>query len=385
MARRPKKSKLSRFSKAKRLSYRVPVVVAASQLFAVGIVKCVSVLSLSCSERFLPHLWRAVQLSVSARGNTFVGIGGTLVYPIIIAIRDGTRVFWEKGWPGVRDLIKQRYAMALSIAGAIWLILVMWNFIFMEPRSFSVSEIADYSQGIVVDLAATDSNRDAIGTGFWVDAKGYMLTCSQKREMKLAVAAIFPPHLQGRFLIESGSMYTPGESIYFDSDTGIELVRVYNNPFIRNMHLFASVEDKKTHKIKEFVTEKFWVPCLSPDLAKVGEQIFLVGVEPSQDPAQSSDKFPEVSVVEGRVIRLGLDTSVKKHSLRIYTTLPWKASYRGSPVLDLSKRVIGIVMDLDSGEVGTGNSVLIPAKYAVNALTEATPSMSKIQPTVPFN
>jgi hypothetical protein len=379
MAHRSKKSKHLRLPKQKRLTLHIPLAVAGLQIFGIAISLCIFALLLPCSETFPTHLWRAVKATIALRGTTIVGIAWSILYPTLSRLYDAIIAFRQKGRLGMKDQIKKhRLVSSLAVVGAGWIILVIWNFIFMRPPSFSGAEIAEFSQGVVVNLGSTYFSEDTIGTGFWIDTKGYILTCFPKPVANPGVAELIPDLKGSLFIIAGAAIHARGEMVLFDTETGIEVVRVYENPFVRKLHAVWSTENTKTHR-KEATTEKFWVPCLSSNLVNVGEPIFLAGIEPGVKGE------PELSTVEGRVTRIGIDMNVNERFLRIYTNLPFKTSYRGAPVLDASKFVIGIVMDsAGGGGVEAGNAVLIPAKYAVDALTEAAPLMCPIQPTGPF-
>jgi hypothetical protein len=273
----------------------------------------------------------------------------------------------------VRKLIKDSYAKALSLGGAAWVIaiwvaLVMWNFIFMEPRASTTNEIADFYQGLVITLS---SDQDVSRTGFWIDDKGYVLTYSRKIEDHVSVGTMRAPLLHGSLISSSGITSTYGKPVYYNSKTGIEIVQVDNNPFIRKERNIAlSIEANGEVNMAQ---EKCWVACLSPDLVRGGEAVFLGAVE------YDASGDPAISTKSGMVTRRD-NGPVNSPGLRIYTTFPFKRSYLGAPVLDISERLVGIVV----GDDGTGNAVLIPTQYVIAAVKEAKPQLTTIAPTVHF-
>src|SRR6266568_4830393 len=77
---------------------------------------------LPCGEGYIARLWRAIQTSVSARGNTFLGLIAALAYPIAEVLHAGPRTFRQKGLRGLFQLIKKHFAAkTLSVAGAVWI------------------------------------------------------------------------------------------------------------------------------------------------------------------------------------------------------------------------------------------------------------------------
>jgi hypothetical protein len=197
----------------------------------------------------------------------------------------------------------------------------------------------------MVDLETDSPKQKLFGNGFWVDPKGYAVTCSRKRDSPLIVGTMMPRIWDGKSTSYlAGVKYTWGESAYYDADTGVEVVRVYDNPFIRTIHTFVQ------HTPWNGITEKYWTACLSVGRPYVGEPIFLAAAEPNRDESDkdkdSGESVPEIELVEGKVTSLG-DGTAPRHwsSLRIYTSLPSKPWCRGAPVLDTSRRVIGLVSD----------------------------------------
>ena len=154
-----------------------------------------------------------------------------------------------------------------------------------------------------------------------------------------------------------------GKSDYYDPNSTLEVVWVPDSPFGRNHHQLAMSIDAKTGTV-ERTDERYAVPCLCSENVAVGESIFLAGVE------RSEDQQSEVSVfVPGVVTKIGGDA--KRNRMRIYTDLRFKPSYQGAAVLDLSKHVMGIVINGDDA----GNAVLVPARYVREALAAAGPVM----------
>jgi hypothetical protein len=370
------------FTSPERLSLRPPLLIFILQMVAIDLTECVRVHRTLCFEPCSSRLLRAAQLSITARGTTFLGIVFALVYPAYIALAEGKRAYRQEGTPGLRKLFGERYAKTLEISAGIWAALVIYNFIFIGSPIFSTPQVADFSKGIMVDLEAVTfaSKQEIVGNGFWVDPKGYVVTCARKRDSPLRVGTMLPSvwdvsDTESIYSL-SGVKYTWGQSAFYDSDTGVEIIRVFENPFIRTSHTGVR------QGLGSEITEAYWTACISDTRPEVGEPIFLAASEPGTQGSDPNDgkSPPEIMLTEGRITRLGNEMSGPGHwsSLRIYTTLPLKRWYRGAPVLDASRKVIGVVADSPEGD--TGDAVLVPAKYIIDALRAASPSMTVINP-----
>jgi hypothetical protein len=320
-----------------------------------------------------PHrAWRALWLSISANGTTVLGLVATLLTSSALLIRVGLR----RGWSGIKGHWSRHLQTGFNVLVVWWLIVFLYQTIFMPPEDFSAEEIERFAQGIVVVIASTDTASVPVGTGFWADDKGYAFTYGDPKESDTNRSIVrigmvmTPPLLTGKLLtVITGVMYASGQLVYHDPDTGIKIVRVYNNPFSRKFHGFAEAEDTKSHEMERTI-ERYWVPQLSAQAnVNVGDHLFLTGIEPGDKENLA------MSTIEGQVIRLGADTSSQKRFLRIYTSLPFKPSYCGAPVLNTTKSIVGMIACMPGS-----TSVVIPSQYLSAALLEAKPQMTAFEP-----
>ena len=107
------------------------------------------------------------------------------------------------------------------------------------------------------------------------------------------------------------------------------------------------------------VEEQYRVPEISKEMAKVGEDVYLVCVE-------SHGVEFTTRTVSGRVERIGTDRVLGQGGriLRIYTSIPYLPIYRGAPVLDASEQLVGIAEESDSG------TIIIPSTYILEIRKE---------------
>jgi hypothetical protein len=111
---------------SKRLHLRIPLLAFIAQIIAIALTECVRMYRGPCVEPCSSRLLRAVQLSVTASGTTFLGVALALVYPIA----EGMRTYAHEGRLGVKKLFKEKQARTLGIAVVIWLVLISLPFRF---------------------------------------------------------------------------------------------------------------------------------------------------------------------------------------------------------------------------------------------------------------
>lgn len=304
----------------------------------------------------VPHrAWRAWVLSVSALGTTLLAILVSVIAILVSLLLAGH----QKGWLSMRRRWQQRIRDGVLFGVLVlWSAVFLWHFIFLPPETFSVDEIARFAQGIVVVRGSANEVSMLVGTGFWADERGYAFICRDPEESDADRSAVkvgmitMPPLLTGKLMaLATGIMYGPGQLVYDDPETGIKLVYVENNPFTRKFHGFAEAEDINSGEVERSV-EEYWVPQLSAQNVNVGDPLFLAGIE-----LREKDTLA-MSTVEGRVVGLWPSLSSPKRFLRISTSLPFKPSYCGAPVLSATKLIVGMVACVPGS-----TAVVIPVQY----------------------
>jgi hypothetical protein len=227
----------------------------------------------------------------------------------------------------------------------------------------SGTELARFGAGTVVQIVNDASGAASpVATGFWLNDKGYVATCLHSLNGLTNPGAFVPmPPLFGEMMTaSSGGMITMVTLIAEDKEADIAILQVINSPFQRQMHAFASAQrlDEKGGPVgePEVTQEQYWVPVLAPDLPKNGDDIIGVGFV--------HDSLPVVSYNFGRVKRVGTDYATKKTPLRLYTSLPFKESDCGAPIINNAKTVIGMIRGTDE----SSNGVAIPVSYVLGLL-----------------
>ena len=234
----------------------------------------------------------------------------------------------------------------------------------------SGTELAKFGAGTVVQLVSNADSRGSfnpIATGFWLNNKGYIATCVRSLEGRTRIGAFVPmPPLLGQNLtVGSGGITTGLEPVVVDREADIAILHVIQNPFDRSMHGIAMAQqlDDNGHPLgqPEATQEQYWVPAITSDLAQSGDEIIRVAFT-------QQDGMPVVNHDFGHITRMGVDFSsgATKKSHRIYTSVPFKDSDCGAPIINNAKTVIGMVLGSD-GKF----SIAIPAIYILDALKTA--------------
>lgn len=241
----------------------------------------------------------------------------------------------------------------------IWLF--SWGVIFavsyftLSLEKFSPEEISAYSQKTVVRVIDSDTGKGS--TGFWVDRHGLLVSVGKQRGywQTVDVESVLDAFPGNHIEIQGGYRKVSGLVNFSDSDTGINIIHVADNPFERKIHMSAAIKFEKNKNRNEAASESYDVANLSEKRPTSGSQIFLRTIE-------SNEGIPEFQMKRGAIVRIGLTTNSQK-GVRIYTDIQFKPSYVGAPVFDTGKFVIGIV-----SEEPSENVILIPSEYVVKAL-----------------
>lgn len=228
----------------------------------------------------------------------------------------------------------------------------------------SGTELAKFGAGTVVQIVndAMGAAPTPIATGFWLSDKGYIATCLHSLNGGSEIGAFvpMPPLLGKQMTVSSGGMTTAVKPIAVDKEADVAIMQVVASPFQRQMHGFAfaqRVDDKGAGVGKPEITqEQYWVPAVASDLAQSGDEVIKVGF--------AYDHLPVVNYDFGHIKRIGTDSSAQKKSFRFYTSLPFKESDCGAPLINNAKTVIGMLRGSDD----SANSVATPVSYVMDLL-----------------
>jgi len=228
-----------------------------------------------------------------------------------------------------------------------------------QKAIFSQKDISDYGASIIVGVGTGENeyptNSQALsllGTGFWVNTNGAFLTCVQPRLLRLKAGSfvltnwdvfiIFPPELKRG--IASVIIISEANPMIWDKVryTMLAFVAPNFNPFTR-----------KTYEGRSVV--KYNIPVISKTEPNVGDLIYIPVAERVKEGVAPS-------MVEGHIERIGVDVSIPTLEARFYTSILFKPSYLGAPVLNESEEVIGVVGNYQP------NIAVIPTTHIIELL-----------------
>jgi hypothetical protein len=297
-----------------------------------------------------------VPLVFVLQANGVVTIGwlpSLVIYVIVVALFGWAFSRWEVAsrWkPLKRYTSMAGVCMFLSAISAYGVV----NEFRKEHLPISLKDISDFSSGIVASIGEREYSSFALpgklevhktyaGTGVFVRDDWYLATCAKAVENKpepSVLLASFPDIKKSVLML--GSLVVPSKIVKTDA-FGLAILKV-QTPIAKmnsNGHDF----------------ERSWVPRFEEGLPQVGQRIFVYGVE-------SGGFSPSFSVIEGHVTRIG--SSSLNSGVAIFSTLPFRSSFCGAPVLNEAKAVIGLMM----GSADGGDSEITLARYIVGAMKD---------------
>lgn len=223
-----------------------------------------------------------------------------------------------------------------------------------SEKELSAGQISEIASGMV--MAITKSERH-IASAFYVDTEAHIATCASvvaSPTAPVGVSIATPPMKMGKMEI-AGGITRLSASPVTRSEDGVSLLKValaiFEGP--------AAAQVRRGHNLPSggvAYVGRTWIAELSPSLPVVKEKLFVYGLEPTE--------IPSFSLLEGEIIRLG--TSSKGSGIRAFTTVRWRESYCGSPVLNVSGKVIGLL----SGITSDGDTELIPSTAILNLMEQ---------------
>jgi hypothetical protein len=354
---------------------------------------------MSVLDFLLDFAYRAWESSVQAMGTTTLAlIISFLAIPLLVLFLEWAgKGFTREGWSVVAEHARTNLIVS-TVTALIWLAVffyhcgVVRNGIYQDsgkiqaPRleerlpspppfaieavrhtvhRFTAKELASFGRGVAIQLGEEVLTLPGkppefipVAVGFWASSKGYVVTCLHPIPMqqKFLVAAVpMPPLLGQHIIIPGGGMYTGAELIDKDDDGDLALLRVFNSPFERTMHMGAFFKSLKTGEV-ESQSEEYWVPQIASNLAESGDEVVRIGF--------ASEAMPVISPDFGHIIRAGVDVSKKASPLRLYTSLPFKTTDCGGPLINEKKQIVGLIIGPDpTSTFMEPRGLAVPSRY----------------------
>ena len=181
----------------------------------------------------------------------------------------------------------------------------------------------------------------------------YIVTCidsqhsaAPQRGNIIGIGLLHTPPSGKMFLLEGSVLYMKGIVIGYDSDSAIEIVQAANG-------LSQQIAYNKYGTVGPSTA-----PRITRKGSHAGDQIFVAVVE------TDSENMPEPASISGQVKRVGYDISSTRKPARIYTDIPFRASYLGAPVLNASEALVGIICGSEQDNL----AVALPAQYVSDVI-----------------
>jgi hypothetical protein len=222
----------------------------------------------------------------------------------------------------------------------------------------TVKEASTFASGIVAyidnDKLFTDKEHFDLhhryrGTGVLIRDDWYIATCTRAVDALPAPTILLakPPFIDKNVLgrIAFGVMGTV--VVTYD---GVAIVRMNMPASIPKMR---PVDPRDVNPVFGYQS----VPAFDYGLPEVGQRVFLSGVE-NGTPAS-------FGTFEGKIIRVG--EAEVGHGMAMFSTLPFKDSYCGAPVINEHKTVIGLM----SAATPDGTSEILLAREILHAMIDA--------------
>ncbi len=310
------------------------------------------------SHRF----WRTLELAISAHGTTM----WALVVGVIAGLYPLIKIWWKGGIPAMKRHWKKEFATTFRVISAFWVVTFIYHAIWPPPESLSLAQMETLLRETVLEVSMNDQTHSPIGVGVWIDPRGYAFTVGLPADQKVDsiparyLAGTIMPMLDGKMIqVASGVVRRQANVYHYDSDTGVSIMLVFNNPFVFGDD-FGVVAESGDSKIRESSIARSLIPTISPNQVDVGTKLF-VGTINRQEIVDVS-----MAIQEGTVTRLGFDTNknIQKKAKRIYTSIPFQKKFVGAPALNEQGQLVGIV-SATSRDI----TELIPVSYLMEICT----------------
>lgn len=225
-----------------------------------------------------------------------------------------------------------------------------------DISSFCYSRVVALTSGMAPNAPGTRPGLKAItGTGFWVDRNGTAITCRE------AVEVIKPPE---------SPFVAPQVEAGIEKSGGIEVIHSGSALIFPVASAQADGPFAVLHvSYTDAEISLFGIPVridpftLSTEMPKVGDHVFVVGVE--------AGRVPTFTPLDGTILRIAsgphfpVEAFSDMHSYRdTYCGAPVVA---GVPIVGGAEDVIGMAV----GETSSGELEIIPSPFIVEAINES--------------
>jgi hypothetical protein len=207
-------------------------------------------------------------------------------------------------------------------------------------QDYTSAEIAEFASKRVMAISPGERPitmrqlKTFTASAFWISNGGLAATCSSSISPASRFTVTIPatPGIRGPVKFFGGGLMVEA-AIYKQNDDGLTIVSVPFVAEIQRKRKTLPPPPKSKYKPASTVYDD-QVFSLANTFPSVGEKIFIYGLE-------ESITLPSFSIHEGHINRLGLGSHVLT---RAYADILSTGIYCGSPVLNETKVVIGMVV-----------------------------------------
>lgn len=276
------------------------------------------------------------------QANGVVTIGWMLsagIYITVIGFFTWAFLKWNVplSWGKLRVLVLVAVDILLCLTSAYGVL--------MEHRKsvvVSVKEMSRFASGIVAAISSGETvnvplgtppnfDKSYLATGFFVRDDWRLATCVNAISGTHNPAVVVAGQQHGAF----GAVTVGSQSI---------LASIYGIVILK-LDMPGSMDPKQT-----------WIPALADRPPEVGERVFVYG-------AENGGLVPSFSTIEGQVVRIAVGSPVSP-ALIALSTIPFRPSFCGAPVLDERMHVVGMM----TGANESGESEVVLSQHIIEEL-----------------
>jgi len=227
-------------------------------------------------------------------------------------------------------------------------------------------QIAKELRGEIVQIVVPLGNgKTSIGSGFWVDQRGYVATCwhvvKDNAMAILTVQSAIDPlfDLKNNNMIFSNWETFPAKVVAKDEINDLALLKIDGNPF--GQHKFIPIKIGNTT-----LTAHYKQSNLKTDLPEPGEKILLAGYPLGR---------PYPVVQEGTIASVAHSLPEFGPTLKILISTVANPGNSGGPVIDSNGKVIGTLQGglpsregHDPAQAQSGIAVVVPAHFLLQLM-----------------
>jgi S1-C subfamily serine protease len=265
----------------------------------------------------------------------------------------------------------QKVHRSMRVLWVFVLFLAIWGFgakpkatMALEKKTgdtVDLVQVAREVRGVIVQIVVPLQNgKSNVGSGFWVDQRGYVATCwhvvRDNPTISMTVQSAIDPlfDLKHNNMIFANWETFPAKVVAKDESNDLALLKIDGNPFVPRKFIPIQIGDK-------VLTAHYKEAVLNTDLPDAGQKILLAGYPLGR---------PYPVVQEGSVASVAHSLPEFGPTLKILISTVANPGNSGGPVLNRDGKVIGILegglpsrQGLDPAQAQSGIAVVIPAHF----------------------